>query len=92
MSSFKMKLIICPIILVLAPFLNLVDYPSIYFPITLGLILAVLSRLMDAMLLKPGTLWISLVSTFLIYGSQMLSLILQSPFQEQSLLQQFYPS
>lgn len=60
MSSLLMKIIMCPVAVIIASFLfPNVDYLNIWQPIIVGLILAVAGVLMEYMILKRGTLWIS---------------------------------
>ena len=73
MTGLLMKLAICPIVILLSSFLLLnVNYVDAIQPILIGLMLAVAAHLMELVLLRRGTLWISLaadfvVATFFIY-------------------------
>lgn len=67
MTSFVMKLFVCPIgIIIAAWLLPNVDYGAYYQPITVGIILAVVGTLMEYLLLKRGTLWTSTVTDFVV--------------------------
>lgn len=76
-SSYYVKLIFLPVFLLLASWIGLLGYDSFFYPLTTGLVLAVVSRMMDVYFLKPGTLWQSNLAdfasfTFLVYASQWL--------------------
>lgn len=76
MTGLIMKLIACPLTIVFADALfRGVRYASIYQSIGVGLILAVLAHLLETVILKKGTLWISTIADFgaafvIIYFSQ----------------------
>ena len=60
MTSLLMKIIMCPLAVIIASWiLPNVAYENILQPIIVGLILAVVGVLMEYMILKRGTLWIS---------------------------------
>lgn len=66
MAGFIIKLFMCPIIVIVSAYLfPNVDYPAIYQPIIVGLVLAVIAHMMELMLLKRGTFWISTVADFI---------------------------
>lgn len=71
-----MKLIICPITLIISDLLIWgIDYTNIYQPIIVGVILAVLAHTMELFLLKRETFWTSniadLIAAFaVVYLSQ----------------------
>ncbi|WP_373228942.1 hypothetical protein [Cohnella sp.] len=70
MTSLLMKIFICPIgVIVSAWLFPGVRYGAYYQPIIVGLILAVVGVLMEYMLLKKGTLWIS---TFMDFAASVL--------------------
>jgi uncharacterized membrane protein YvlD (DUF360 family) len=65
MSSFLMKLIMCPLIVIISAWLFPgVDYSNLTQPIIVGVILAAVGTVMEYMLLKKGTLWISNAADF----------------------------
>ncbi len=66
MTSFIMKLIMCPLLVILSAWL----FPGIEFSnyaqaIVVGVILAVVGTVMEYMLLRRGTLWISNIADFI---------------------------
>lgn len=75
MLGLLIKLIVTPIGLLLSVFLfRDVHYPSLYQPISVGLILAVAEHLLEIYLLKETTFWFMLimdyfVAAFIIYIS-----------------------
>jgi Protein of unknown function (DUF2512). len=67
MTGIIMKLIICPLTLIVSNYLFTdVYYPYIYQPIFIGIVLAIAGNLMELSLLKPGTLLISTIADFLL--------------------------
>ncbi|MGE4284915.1 MAG: DUF2512 family protein [Clostridia bacterium] len=76
LTGFIMKLIMCPLIVVIYDaLLNNVNYASIYQSIGIGIFLAVLAHMMEVLILREGTFWIStivdLVAAFgIVYLSQ----------------------
>lgn len=67
MTGLIMKLIICPLGLILSNYLFTdVYYPYIYQPIFIGIVIAISGHLMELFLLKPRTLLISTIADFLI--------------------------
>lgn len=73
MSSLLMKIIMCPLVVIIADFLfPNVDYANIWQPIIVGLVLAAAGVIMEYMILQRGTLWIStfadaVVSLIIVY-------------------------
>jgi hypothetical protein len=73
LTTFLMKIIICPLSVILASFLfTNVRYAALYQPIFVGVVLAVIGTLMEYLFLREGTLWINtvldfIVSTFFVY-------------------------
>ncbi|MFD0869379.1 Protein of uncharacterised function (DUF2512) [Chlamydia abortus] len=66
MASLIMKIIACPIgVLIAAWLFPNVDYGAYYQAIIVGLILAVVGVLMEYLLLKRGTLWTSTLMDFI---------------------------
>ncbi|MCR2822611.1 YndM family protein [Lederbergia panacisoli] len=60
MLNLIMKLIVCPIIVIIAAnFLTNVNFPYVYQPIVIGITLAVVGHLMEIAILQKGTFWIS---------------------------------
>ncbi|MBS4202287.1 DUF2512 family protein [Bacillus sp. FJAT-49732] len=67
MLNFILKLIVCPIIVIIAAnFLTSVYFPNVYQPIILGFTLAVIGYLMEIAILNKGTFWISNTVDFVI--------------------------
>ncbi len=71
MTSFIMKVIICPLALMLSDWLFAsVEFTTYTQPIIIGLILAVVGTIMEFILLRRGTVWMStfmdFIATFLI--------------------------
>ena len=67
MLNLIMKLIVCPIILIIsANLLTNVNFPNVYQPIIIGLTLAVVGFLMEIAILQKGTFWISNTVDFVI--------------------------
>jgi uncharacterized membrane protein YvlD (DUF360 family) len=65
MTGLFVKLITCPIIVVLsALFFANVNFAYWYQPIMLGVILAVVGHFMEIFLLKKGTTWLSTMLDF----------------------------
>lgn len=65
MASFLLKILMCPIGVIVASWI----FPNVQFesyvqPIIIGLILAVVGIIMEYMLLRKGTLWISTLLDF----------------------------
>lgn len=67
MTSFILKIIALPLILILAMYLfDNVDYGAIWQPVVLGVTLAIVGVAMEYMLLKKGSLWTSVISDFVV--------------------------
>ncbi|HEX7064864.1 MAG TPA: DUF2512 family protein [Bacillales bacterium] len=67
MTSFILKIIACPLILIFAMYmLDNVDYGSIWQPIVVGVVLALVGVAMEYMILKEGSLWISTIADFVV--------------------------
>jgi hypothetical protein len=66
MLGLIIKLVICPFTVWFASiiFPN-VNYTALYQPIIVGLILAVSAHMMEILLLKRGTFWVSTVADFM---------------------------
>ncbi len=65
MTSFIMKIIICPLGLMLSDWLFAsVEYTTLTQPIVIGLILAVVGTMMEFLFLRRGTVWISTFMDF----------------------------
>lgn len=65
MASLGIKIIMVPVGLIVASWLfPNVDYAEWHQPVALGLILAVLGVLMEYLILKKGTLWLSTLADF----------------------------
>lgn len=65
MKSFLLKVIVCPIALIFSDrIFPGVDFSDIRQTIFVGIILAVVGTLMEFMLLREGTLWISIFADF----------------------------
>lgn len=65
MTSFLLKAIICPLVLILSDGMSeQIRYSHIGQAIVLGLILAAAGTLMEYFLLREGTLWISVAADF----------------------------
>ncbi|WP_246050043.1 DUF2512 family protein [Aquibacillus sediminis] len=58
------KLIICPIAVVIAWFLFPIDFAYFYQPIILGVVLAIVGRVMERMLLRRETMTLALIADF----------------------------
>lgn len=66
MAGLITKIFVCPITVVISAFLfTNVDYAAIYQPIIVGLVLAVAAHMMEVMILRKGTLWMSTVMDFI---------------------------
>ena len=60
MIGLLMKIVICPTVVVLSDYLSEgIFYPNIFQPLILGLVLALLAHMMEVMILREGTFWIS---------------------------------
>lgn len=60
LTSLFLKLILVPVIVLLSDFLIAnVFYPSFYQPIIVGIVLAVVGHVMENVLLRRGTLWVT---------------------------------
>lgn len=60
------KLFVCPLTVIASDLLfPNVNYSNIYQPIIVGLVLAVMAHIMDVLLLKRGTFWMSNISDFI---------------------------
>jgi len=67
MLNLIMKLIICPIIvLIAANFLTNVNFSYVYQPIVIGFTLAIIGYMMEIAILNKGTFWISNTVDFVI--------------------------
>ena len=67
MTGLIMKLIICPLTLIISDYLFAdVYYLYIYQAIFTGITIALVAHLMELFLLKPGTLLISTIADFLV--------------------------
>ena len=67
MTSFLLKVIAAPLSVVAAAWvLTNVNYTAFYQPIIVGLVIAVLGVMMEGMLLREGTVWVSTVFDFVI--------------------------
>jgi hypothetical protein len=65
LSTFLIKLIVCPSIVLLSNYLfRSVYYPNLYQPILVGVILAVLGHGMEHLILRRGTFWTSNIMDF----------------------------
>jgi hypothetical protein len=63
--SLLLKIFTCPIALIIAMYLFPgVDYTSIWQPIVVGLVLAVVGVAMEYFILKRGALWLSVAADF----------------------------
>ncbi|MFC7439613.1 DUF2512 family protein [Laceyella putida] len=75
MTGLWLKIVICPIAVILADFfLEDIYYPNLIQPIMVGLVLALVGHLMEVAFLKRGRLWISnaldfLAASLLVYAS-----------------------
>lgn len=78
MKFFLLKLVLCPLGVFLGDLmLTDVAFPSLALVIIVGVALAVVGRLLEAIMLRPGTLWLSTVadwaaSAAIVYISQFL--------------------
>lgn len=67
MTGFIIKIIVCPIALILSNYLfSDISYPYLYQPIFVGVILASLAHILELAILKPGTLLTSTAADFLL--------------------------
>ncbi|MFZ5353031.1 MAG: DUF2512 family protein [Bacillota bacterium] len=65
MTGLIMKIIACPAALLLSDLLFAgIDFGSAYQAVIVGLILAVSAHLMELLILRRGTFWISLTADF----------------------------
>ncbi|MCM3111249.1 DUF2512 family protein [Lederbergia lenta] len=65
MTSLLLKIFTCPIAVIVAMYLFTgVDYVSLWQPIVVGLVLAVVGVAMEYFILKRGTLWGSVIADF----------------------------
>lgn len=65
MLNFIMKLIICPIVLLIADrFLTIVDFAFVYQAIVIGVTLAVAGHLLELAILQKNTFWVSNLMDF----------------------------
>jgi uncharacterized membrane protein YvlD (DUF360 family) len=65
MVSFLLKIIVCPLGVILAAYaLPNVEYGAYYQPILVGVTLAVVGVIMEFVLLHRGTLWVSTLLDF----------------------------
>ncbi|MDA8353054.1 MAG: hypothetical protein M0Z65_07695 [Firmicutes bacterium] len=66
MTGWILKLIICPIVILLSDFMfSDLSYPSPYSVVLTGAILALANHFMEVAMLRPGTFWISNMMDFL---------------------------
>jgi uncharacterized membrane protein YvlD (DUF360 family) len=67
MTSFLLKIIVCPLGVILAAYvLPNVEYGAYYQPILIGIALAVVGVIMEYVLLHRGTLWVSTIMDFVV--------------------------
>jgi uncharacterized membrane protein YvlD (DUF360 family) len=67
MTSFLLKIIVCPLGVILAAYaLSGVQYAAYYQPILVGIALAVVGVIMEYVLLHRGTLWVSTLLDFIV--------------------------
>ncbi|MCJ7842178.1 YndM family protein [Lederbergia sp. NSJ-179] len=67
MLNVVIKVIVVPLILILASrLLPNVHFPYLYQPLVTGVILAIVGYLLELVLLKRGTFWISLAVDFIV--------------------------
>lgn len=78
MSGFIVKLIVCPVGIILASWIfPNVDFALWYQPIVIGVVLAVIGHFMEVFMLRENTNWISTALDFFIatlvvfYGAQL---------------------
>ncbi|WP_106497450.1 DUF2512 family protein [Lentibacillus sp. Marseille-P4043] len=77
MSGFIVKLIVCPIGVILASWIfPNVDFAYWYQPIIIGVVLAVIGYFMEVLMLKESTNWLStgldfIVTTLVVYYGSM---------------------
>lgn len=78
MTGFILKLVTCPLlVLLMSSVTSQVNYASWYQPVIVGFVLAVAAHIMELMLLREGTFWISnaadfIAATLILYYSQYL--------------------
>jgi hypothetical protein len=66
LTSFLMKMIMCPLVVVLASYIfPNVRFASVYQAITLGIVLAIIGAMMEYLFLREGTLWINTIMDFI---------------------------
>lgn len=66
MAGLLVKLIVCPLTVMLAAYIfPNVNYTALYQPIIVGLILALSAHMMEVFLLKKGTFWMSTFMDFI---------------------------
>ncbi|HEX6923364.1 MAG TPA: DUF2512 family protein [Bacillales bacterium] len=66
MTSLILKIVACPLILIFAMYmLDNVDYGSIWQPIIVGIVLALVGVAMEYMMLRDGSLWSSTIADFI---------------------------
>lgn len=76
MKFFLIKLVVCPLGVFLADLmLQDVVFPSLASVIATGVVLAIAGQLMEAVMLRPGTLWLSTIAdwaaaSLIVYLSQ----------------------
>ncbi|MDP4143145.1 MAG: DUF2512 family protein [Bacillota bacterium] len=76
MVGLILKIILCPLVVILSDYLLAgIYYPTVYEAIAVGFVIAIIGHLMELVILKRGTVWISaaadLVAAFVvIYLSQ----------------------
>lgn len=65
MTSLWIKLIACPALVILSMFLfDTVDFATIFQPVFVGIMLALLGVSMEYVLLKRETFWLSIIADF----------------------------
>ncbi|SEN00589.1 DUF2512 family protein [Lihuaxuella thermophila] len=66
MAGFIIKLIVCPVVVLLSSFLfREVYYPSFYHPVIVGIVLAIAAHAMEIVFLRRGTFWLSNLMDFI---------------------------
>lgn len=65
MMGLIMKLIACPILLLIANYLFGFGY-TITQALIIGIVLAIVAHMMEVLILKDGTFWISTISDFIV--------------------------
>lgn len=65
MIGLIMKLIVCPVILLLSNYILGLQY-TLAQSLYVGFIIAIVGHMMEVLILKSGTLWISTISDFIV--------------------------